>query len=115
MLDTPVIVGFVCGCICAALLVLRYNLRTAVLVKNIQAIALSEGRTWAFWGDPHTVQAFVWSPSHLIHAADSPAIRASKAHLLQHRGTLWRWLFAACAFAIAGPALGILAMVLLAH
>jgi hypothetical protein len=58
---------------------------------------------------------FVWKPSHLIDAADSAAIRSSKMLLLKQRGTLWRWLFAACAFAIAGPTLGILAMALLAH
>jgi hypothetical protein len=108
-------VGFVFGCMCAALLVLRYNLRTAVLVREVQAAANSEGRDWEFWGDPRRVRAFVWDPSKLLDVSDSPAIHTSKLRLLRHRRTVRYWLLAACMLAVAGPLIGLFAMVLLAH
>jgi hypothetical protein len=108
-------IGFICGCLSVFGITLRYNLRTASLVIPIQAIAYSEGRNWVFWGDRNKLITFVWRPGDLLEASDSPPLHAAKSRLLQHRHTLWRWLIVGWLCMVAGPALGILAMILFAN
>ncbi len=101
---TAIIVGF---------MVLRFNLKTYSLVRDIQRVAKCEGTTWSFYGNPQRTFLFLLQPEKLIGSSDSVALRSSKENLLDHRKRLWPTLLITWGIMIGGFVL--LAGVMLGH
>lgn len=83
-------------------MVLRFNLKTYSIVRDIQRVAEREGTTWTFYGDPRRPFLFLFRPEKLIDLSDSIAVRVSKEALLDHRKHLWRSLLITWGIMIAG-------------
>lgn len=93
-------VGFAAAALWVLIATLRFNLRTATIVRSIQALLEEEGRHWQFWTDKNLLQIFIFQPHRLVLGSDSPAVREAKVRLVEHRSTLARWLFVSIVVAV---------------
>ena len=84
---------FLIGMLLAASVVVRFNLKTSLIAKQIKKLAASEGKEWEFWGQPDQLRKFLFRPSAIIEPNDSIAICTAKQSLVAHRQTMWRSLF----------------------
>jgi hypothetical protein len=96
------VIVFALTAIIIGLMVLRFNLRTYSLVRDIRRVAEREGTTWSFYGDPQRHLLFLFRPEKLIDPSDGIALRSSKETLLDHRKRLWPTLLITWGIMIAG-------------
>jgi len=76
---------FVLGVIGAFIVTGRYHLKTAEIVRHIQALYGKEGRAWPFWTDTKRHMQLFYAPEDLIDTSDGEEIVAAKKRLIAHR------------------------------
>ena len=70
---------------------MAFNVKTYLLVRNVQMAYGQMGRQWPFWTSPERQIAFVLSPDQIVQD-DADVAPTEKAMLLQHRRGMKRHL-----------------------
>jgi hypothetical protein len=86
----------------AVFLIIRFYIKTAVLIKKIHSACRADGVLWKFWGDTEQMIFFAFMPDKLINQNDSERIIKEKQALLAHRKSMWRTIY--LCWAIMGAA-----------
>jgi hypothetical protein len=84
---------FFLGMLTASRVVIRFNLITWRIAKQIKDQAASEGKEWELFGRPDRMRQFLFRPSALIEFNDSIAMAHAKQLLIAHRKAMWRNVF----------------------
>ena len=84
---------FLSGVLYAFSVVVRFNLETWRIAKNIKEQAAAEGAEWEFFGRRDRMRQFLFHPSALIEPNDSAPLLRYKQLLIAHRQTMWRRVF----------------------
>jgi len=75
---------FSVGTASAFCLVAYFNIKTALIVKNIERVYRKEGKNGPFWYNYDAKLKFIFAPNKLIDQKDSDEIRAAKQVLINH-------------------------------
>lgn len=71
----------------------RFNATTFAIVKKLKLLRREEGKEWSYMSDFPFRAKFFFRPATILEDGDSPAIRACKLELIEHRKKLWPQLF----------------------
>lgn len=82
--------------------VIKFYIRTAIIVQKIHSACRAEGSQWKFWGDTEQLIFFALMPDKLINQNDSERITKEKQTLIVHRKSMWRTIY--LCWAIMGAA-----------
>jgi hypothetical protein len=86
---------------------ISFNLKTNCIVKSIQVLEESRGRSWLFWSNTERLHLFLFRPLDLICSTDTQEIIDAKKKLINHRMTAKRSFLKCFVFLFAGVVLAV--------